>query len=178
MNRAVFLDRDGVINECQTDRVRHVNHPHQLFLFPGVPEAIKALNDAGYLVFVVTNQGGIGFGFMKEASLHAIHERMTKLLLEKGAILTDIAYCPHRPKAGCECRKPKPGMLKRLAEKHAIDMSASIMVGDRDTDIMAGRAAGCKTVRIGAPDLDADHSAPSLAEAVPWLLGQLVRCQP
>lgn len=173
MHKAVFLDRDGVINECHTDRVRHVNHPHQLILFPGVPEAVRALNDAGYLVFVATNQGGIGLGFMKEASLHAIHLRMEELLAEKGAVLNDIAYCPHRPQAGCACRKPSPGMLLRLAEKHSVDLSASIMVGDRDTDVQAGRAAGCKTVKIGPPDPDADHSAATLAEAVPWIIEQL-----
>ena len=170
MKQAVFLDRDGVINECQTDRVRHVNHPHQLFLFAGVPEAIKALNAAGLPVFVVTNQGGIGLGFMKEASLTAIHNRMVELLQEKGAVLTDIAYCPHRPKSGCDCRKPSPGMLRKLAEKHGLDLTASFMVGDRETDIQAGRAAGCITVRIGPPDPEADYSAPSLAEAAPWII--------
>jgi len=171
MKRAVILDRDGVINECQTDRVRHVNHPHQLILLEGVPEAIKALNDAGFPVFVATNQGGIGLGFMKEASLHAIHRRMTDLLGRQGAVIADIAYCPHRPKAGCDCRKPKPGMLKLLGVRQDIDLSASFMVGDRDTDVQAGQAAGCITVRIGPTDPVADYSAPSLAEAVPWIIG-------
>ncbi|MEO3944617.1 HAD family hydrolase [Gorillibacterium sp. CAU 1737] len=172
MKQAVFLDRDGVINECSTDRVKHVNHPHQFLLLPGAAEAIRSLNEAGLPVYVVTNQGGVGLGFMKEASLLAIHKRMTSLLAEQGATLEDIAYCPHRPKSGCSCRKPSPGMLLHLAGEHGIDLSRSIMVGDRETDMEAGKAAGCRTVRIGPFDPLADHSAPSLAEAVPWILEQ------
>ncbi|SEG43180.1 HAD-IIIA family hydrolase [Paenibacillus sp. UNC499MF] len=164
MKKAVFLDRDGVLNEVMTRRVRHVNKPSDLYLLPGVPEAVKGLKEAGFLVCVVTNQGGVGLGFMTEKTLLAVHRRLNKLLAAEGAVIDDIAYCPHRPAAGCRCRKPKPGMLLELARKHGIDLARSYMIGDSETDIGAGRAAGTRTIRIGAPD-GADFAASSLLEA-------------
>jgi D-glycero-D-manno-heptose 1,7-bisphosphate phosphatase len=165
--KAVFLDRDGVIN----DHVRYVNTPADLILFPGVGQAIRKLNDAGFNVFVVTNQGGVGLGFMKEENLRAIHEKMEQELKSDGAILDEIAYCPHKPKEGCACRKPEPKMILDLAAKYDVDVKRSYMVGDRDTDVFAGQKAGAKTIFIGneafAP---ATHSAPTLVEAVEWIL--------
>jgi D-glycero-D-manno-heptose 1,7-bisphosphate phosphatase len=166
--KAVFLDRDGVIN----DHVRYVNTPEDLILFPDAGRAIKKLKDAGFKVFVVTNQGGVGLGYMKEESLHAIHEKMKRELEKDGAILDDIAYCAHKPHARCACRKPEPKLILDLASKYDIDLSRSYMVGDRDTDILAGQKAGTKTVFIGAPYPAADHSAPSLYAAVNWILSQ------
>lgn len=166
--QAVFLDRDGVIN----DHVRFVNTPEDLILFPDAGQAIKRLNDAGYKVFVVTNQGGIGLGHMKEESLHAIHEKMERELKQDGAILDDIAYCAHKPHARCACRKPEPKMILDLAQKYDIDLAHSYMVGDRDTDVTAGQKAGVKTIYIGDAHAPADFSAPSLAKAADWILSQ------
>lgn len=164
--KAVFLDRDGVIN----DHVRYVNTPEDLILFPDAGQAIKRLNDAGYKVFVVTNQGGVGLGHMKEENLHLIHEKMERELERDGAILDEIAYCAHKPHARCACRKPEPKMILDLAEKYDVDLSRSYMVGDRDTDVIAGQKAGVKTIFIGDPHAPADHSAPSLAQAADWIL--------
>ncbi|MGZ6550747.1 MAG: D-glycero-alpha-D-manno-heptose-1,7-bisphosphate 7-phosphatase [Tumebacillaceae bacterium] len=169
-NKAVFLDRDGVIN----DHVRFVNTPEDLILFPGAGEAIRKLNDAGFKVFVVTNQGGVGLGHMKEESLHAIHDKMEQELKSDGAILDEIAYCPHKPHAKCACRKPEPKMILDLAAKYDVDVKQSYMVGDRDTDVFAGQKAGVKhTIFIGDTDFsEASHSTPSLVGAVDWILQQ------
>ncbi|NEU31224.1 HAD family hydrolase [bacterium LRH843] len=173
--KAVFLDRDGVINEVLSSRVRFVNQPKDFYLLEGVGNAIRLLNEANVPVFVVTNQGGVGLGFMKEASLHRIHEKMKKDLAEFRAFVDDIAYCPHKPKAGCYCRKPEPQMLTELATKHHIDLSLSIMVGDRKPDIEAGKKAGCKTILLGEreKDITADAYFPDLLSAIPWMLEQL-----
>ncbi|MBL0387296.1 HAD family hydrolase [Tumebacillus sp. ITR2] len=166
---AVFLDRDGVIN----DHVRFVNTPDDLILFPGVGPAISSLRDAGYQVFVVTNQGGIGLGHMQETALHAIHEKMERELERDGAIIDEIAYCPHKPHAKCACRKPEPKMILDLAQKFDVDLSRSFMVGDRESDVEAGQKAGTKTIFIGAKgetDPKATHNVKTLVEAAEWIL--------
>lgn len=151
MNKAIFLDRDGVINESFTDRVKFVNRPSDFYLLPGVANAIATFKRLDYLVFVVTNQGGIGQGYMQLETLEAIHIKMIHLLKKenKGAIIDDIRFCPHKPKAGCDCRKPEPGMILDLARQYQVDLSQSYMIGDMESDIEAGRSAGCKTVWIG-----------------------------
>ncbi|MGM7720049.1 D-glycero-alpha-D-manno-heptose-1,7-bisphosphate 7-phosphatase [Metabacillus sp. Hm71] len=169
MNKAVFLDRDGVINEVLSKRVKFVNKPEQMHLLDGVGEGIKLLNKAGFFVFVVTNQGGIGLGYMKEEMLWKIHEKMKQDIGRHGGKIDDIIYCPHKPHAGCVCRKPEPEMLRRLAEKHDVNLSESIMIGDRDVDIMAGKQAGTKTIFIGEEEGEADYQFPSLLEAAKWL---------
>ncbi|MFB4211580.1 D-glycero-alpha-D-manno-heptose-1,7-bisphosphate 7-phosphatase [Shouchella sp. JSM 1781072] len=175
MNRAVFLDRDGVINEVLTKRVKFVNKPDDFHLLKGVALAIKQLNEAGLFVFVVTNQGGVGLGFLKEEMLLRIHDKMINDLEEKEAKIDDVAYCVHKPKAGCLCRKPGTQMIRDLAQKHHIDLKRSVMVGDREPDIEAGRAAGCKTILVGERyqgDFGADAMVKSLQKAVPWILDQ------
>ncbi|MBP1970211.1 D-glycero-D-manno-heptose 1,7-bisphosphate phosphatase [Virgibacillus natechei] len=149
MNRAMFLDRDGVINEVLTNRVKFVNKPKDFHLLDGVGQAIRRFNDLGFKVFVVTNQGGIGLGFMEESALKKVHKKMKDDLATYGATIDDIRYCPHKPRANCACRKPKPQMILDLAEKHAIDLEKSYMVGDREPDIEAGKRAGVRTVLVG-----------------------------
>lgn len=178
MKKAVFLDRDGVINEVLTERVKFVNEPNQLYFLPGVEEAIKKLNGYFDYVFVVTNQGGVGLGFMKESQLQKIHHHMVEQLEKKGAIVHEVAYCPHKPKAGCECRKPNSKMLLQLGEKYNIDLKSSYMVGDTDTDIQAGKKAGTRTVFIGEQDPLADAAFPSLKEAADWIIDDLKQNNP
>ncbi|MEK3934388.1 HAD family hydrolase [Sporosarcina sp. FSL W7-1349] len=170
MKKAVFLDRDGVINEVLTDRVKFVNRPRDFYFLPGVPEAIRRLNAVFDYVFVVTNQGGVGLGFMKEVQLKAIHEHMIAELRKEGAIIHDVAYCPHKPKAGCACRKPNSQLIEELAKKYEVDLSASYMVGDTDTDIIAGKKAGTKGVFLGSADPLADAVFPNLAQAADWII--------
>lgn len=164
MHKAVFLDRDGVIN----DNRKPVNKPEDLVLFPGTLEAVKILNEAGFFVFVVTNQGGIEMGYFSEKDLAAIHKEMLDAFHAQNIIIHDIAYCPHF-KTKCQCRKPAPGMIVQLAEKYGIDLASSYMVGDREMDIQAGYRAGCKTIKIGKPCIHADHTVKNLLEAAQWI---------
>ncbi|MFF2754901.1 D-glycero-alpha-D-manno-heptose-1,7-bisphosphate 7-phosphatase [Psychrobacillus sp. NPDC058041] len=170
MKKAVFLDRDGVINEVLTDRVKFVNKPHELYFLPGVPEAIKKLNSFFDFIFVVTNQGGVGLGYMKESQLHKIHDHMIAELQKEGATIHEVAYCPHKPKAGCDCRKPNSKLIEDLSKKYDIDLFQSYMVGDTDTDIIAGKKAGTKTVFLGKSDPLADAIFPNLISAVDWII--------
>ena len=170
MKKAVFLDRDGVINEVLTKRVKFVNKPRDLYLLPGVPEAIKKLNDHFDYIFVVTNQGGVGLGYMKEKQLIQIHDFMTAELKKKGAIINEVVYCPHKPKEGCACRKPNSKLIEDLAHKYDVDLSKSYMVGDTDTDIMAGKKAGTKGVFLGKRDPLADAVFPDLLSAADWII--------
>lgn len=170
MKQAIFLDRDGVLNEVLTSRVKFVNKPEQLFLLEGAAEAVGELTKSGYEIFVVTNQGGIGLGYMKEKQLIKVHSRLEELIGEYGGKITEVAYCPHKPKEGCECRKPHAGMLLTLAERYEIDLSKSVMVGDHERDIEAGIKAGCRTVFIGSEETKANRKADSLKEAVPFIL--------
>ena len=170
MSKAIFLDRDGVINEVLTDRVKFVNKPKDLYFLPGVPQAIKKLNEHFPYIFVITNQGGIGLGYMKESQLHKIHAHMIAELKKEGATIHDVAYCPHKPKAGCECRKPQPKLIQDIGKKYNIDLSKSYMVGDTDTDIQAGKRAGTKGVFLGESDPLADAVFPDLISAVDWII--------
>src|SRR5690625_124970 len=134
MKKAIFLDRDGVINEVLSHRVKFVHKPKDFYLLDGVGDAIKMFNLFHYKVFVVTNQGGVGLGYMKKSELAAVHKKMCFDLAKYGAIIDEISVCIHKPNEGCHCRKPKPEMLFRLASKHHVDLQESYMVGDRTID--------------------------------------------
>ncbi|MFD2761264.1 D-glycero-alpha-D-manno-heptose-1,7-bisphosphate 7-phosphatase [Lentibacillus juripiscarius] len=177
MHQGIFLDRDGVINEVLSDRVKFVNKPSDFYLLDGVGEAVKMFNEMGYYVFAVTNQGGIGLGYMKEYALDAIHTQMKAELAAFGAKIDDIAYCPHKPHAGCACRKPQPKMILDLAEKYDIALEESFMAGDREPDITAGKEAGTTTVLIGQrkreqQKADANMTFPDLLAFARWLQKQ------
>lgn len=172
MKKAVFLDRDGVINEVLSERVKFVNQPSQLFLLEGVGKAVKLLYDKGFTIFVVTNQGGVGLGYMKEEMLQRIHNKMIKEIEEEGGRIKEVAYCAHAPYAGCSCRKPEPEMITSLAVKYGISLENSYMIGDRDVDILAGKGAGTKTILIGSEDHGADKSFESLLSAAVWICSQ------
>lgn len=172
MQKAVFLDRDGVINEVLSQRVKFVNTAEDFYLLDGAGEGIRKLNEAGYKVFVVTNQGGVGLGFMSHENLHDVHQKMKNDLKESGAFIDDIAYCPDPPHAGSRCRKPSPGMILDLAEKYDIYLAASYMAGDREPDIEAGRNAGTNTVLIGGDNkqkVRTDARFPNLLAFAEWL---------
>lgn len=165
--KAFFLDRDGVINSGHS-----INRPDELTIIEGVPEAIRRVGELGYEVFIVTNQGGVGLGYMKQQSLDAIHAKLVEDLENHGGKVRDIRACTHKPKQGCGCRKPEPGMILDLIETYVVDPNQSFMVGDRDVDIQAGHAAGVKTVWIQHGDApkpknpEPDYIFPSLYDAV------------
>ena len=153
--RAAFIDRDGVLNEERA----FVHRSEDFALLPGAVAALRLLKAAGYLLVVVTNQSGIARGIYSEADYLALTEHMRAELAAAGVSLDAVEYCPHLPDApleryrlDCDCRKPKPGMLRRAAQALDIEPGASFLVGDRLSDLEAGRAAGigrCFLVRTG-----------------------------
>jgi len=149
VSRAVFLDRDGVLNplEHRNGRPRAPVSLETFQLYPWAAECVGRLRAAGYVCVVVTNQPEVATGELAPEVLEAIHARLRR---ETG--VDGIYACPHRDEHGCECRKPKPGMLLRAAKEHGIDRSASFLVGDRWRDIGAGEAAGCVTVLVAGSD--------------------------
>ena len=168
--KAVFLDRDGTINRY----VGFLRKIDDFSLLPGAAEAIRRINESGYLAIVVTNQPVIARGEVTERELEQIHNKMETLLGAEGAYLDAVYYCPHHPDKGydgeipelkiqCGCRKPEPGMLLAAAEKYNIDLRQSYMVGDSESDVQCGIRAGCRSVKLGAgsdsvlsyPDLSA-----------------------
>lgn len=137
-NVAVFLDRDGTLNE---DR-GYVTSPEQLLLFSGVSEALARLNQLGVRVILVTNQSAIGRGMMTTHDLQHIHQKLAGLLRAHGGRIDEIYVCPHRPDEGCACRKPHVAMIKQAAERFSLDMSQSFFVGDKCSDLEAAHKAG------------------------------------
>ena len=142
MNKAVFLDRDGVVNYD----VRYCHEPEKIELKPGFAEGLKLLHREGYLAVVITNQGGIALGMYEASAVHACHARILELLALSGEKIDGFYFCPHHQKVSgeCSCRKPNPGMLFKAARDLDIDISSSYMVGDRISDLEAGRNAGCR----------------------------------
>jgi len=153
--RAAFIDRDGVLNEERA----FVHRREDFALLPGAVAALHLLKEADYLLVVITNQSGIARGIYSEADYLALTEHMRAELAAEGVALDAVEHCPHLPDApveryrlDCDCRKPKPGMLRRAAQALDIELGASFLVGDRLSDIEAGRAAGigrCFLVRTG-----------------------------
>ncbi|MDW8290409.1 MAG: D-glycero-beta-D-manno-heptose 1,7-bisphosphate 7-phosphatase [Armatimonadota bacterium] len=184
---ALFLDRDGVIN---ADPVQFVTRPEDLRLLPDSARAIARFNALGIPVVVCSNQSGVAKGLYTLETLERISERLQQLLGEHGAHIDAFYYCPHDDADGCDCRKPKPGLLLRAAEEHNLALERSVFVGDSWRDIQAGRAAGVKTVLVlsghvkremlGSAEMDEhppDHIASDLNEATEWILHQLDRCK-
>ncbi|MBM3979152.1 MAG: HAD family hydrolase [Planctomycetes bacterium] len=142
---AVFFDRDGTLIE----EAHYLADPDCVRLIPGAADAVRALNAAGALVIVVTNQSGVARGYFPESRVDEVHERLSRLLAEFGAKVDAYYYCPHHETTGsCDCRKPKPGMLLTAARDFDIDLARSWMIGDKACDAGAGVAAGCRTLLV------------------------------
>jgi D-glycero-D-manno-heptose 1,7-bisphosphate phosphatase len=142
--RAAFLDRDGTIAE----EVGYMNHLSRFQLLPGAAAAIRRLNEAGVPVIVVTNQSGVARGFFSEELVHRVHERLVAELAASGARLDAIYYCPHVAADDCDCRKPRPGMLKRAAREHDLEIAGSWVVSDRFADLEMARTAGAQGILV------------------------------
>lgn len=143
---AVFLDRDGVINERLPGA--YVRSYGQFRFLRGARAGLRLLRGAGYVLIAVTNQRGIGRGLMTEGELAEVHRRMQADLARAGAALDDILHCPHDLDAGCDCRKPRPGMLVRAIARHRVDAARSWIVGDSLSDLEAGGAAGVRGILV------------------------------
>jgi D-glycero-D-manno-heptose 1,7-bisphosphate phosphatase len=148
-NKAVFLDRDGVLNKelgdyvCRLEDFKVLEHNF---------EALKELQQRGYLLIVATNQGGLAKGWYTEQQLAEMHQHMRNVYAEHGVTFTDMYYCPHHPlfTGDCDCRKPKPGMLLKGIAQHNIDPAQSYFIGDRERDVEAGESAGVTGILINS----------------------------
>ena len=139
--KTIFLDRDGVINRNPPNK-GYVKKWEEFTFIPNARKAIRELTESGYRIIVVTNQAGIGRGLYSEEDLADIHSRMVAEISKTGGRIDAVYYCPHHPDAGCECRKPKPGMLARAAREHNIELENAYLIGDTTTDIEAGKSVG------------------------------------
>lgn len=139
MNRAVFLDRDGVIIE----QVAYLSSPDQVKLIPGAVEALRLIHRNGDLAVVISNQSGVGRGYFTREAVEAAHDRIQALLEPSGEAVDAFYYCPHAPEENCSCRKPRPEMILRAGREHGLDVRSSLMLGDRLSDLKCGENAGC-----------------------------------
>jgi D,D-heptose 1,7-bisphosphate phosphatase len=175
--QAVFLDKDGTLVE----NVPYNVDPALIRLAPGAEEGLKQLHDAGFLLFVISNQSGVARGYFPESALAGVESLLKEMLAASGVPLAGFSYCPHHPDGSvegyamaCDCRKPAPGMILRAAAEHGLDLARSWMIGDILDDVEAGRGAGCRTVLIDngnetewllSPGREPHHRAPDLAAA-------------
>ena len=179
----VFLDRDGVINH---DSDAYIKHPDEFHFIPQSPDAIALLTGSGFQVILITNQSAVGRGMISRQTLDDILKKMTRGVEQAGGRIKDIFFCPHTPDEGCECRKPKPGMILDAVRSHGIDLEHSVMVGDSAKDIECGKNAGCaKTILVKtgkaekalaaltAKGIAPDFLARDLYEAARWITANL-----
>lgn len=175
---AVFLDRDGTINED----VGYLSDPADLILIDGAARAIKRLNDCGVKAIVITNQSGVARGYFSEKELGEINRKLADMLSEGGARLDGIYYCPHHPDDGCPCRKPDTGLAARAAGEHGVATARSYVVGDKPSDMELARNFGGKAVLVltgegketlGKLDSPPDYVAPDISGAVDWILDDM-----
>ena len=187
MQTAVFLDRDGTINE----EMGYINHVDRFVLLPSAAAAIRSINESGLKAVVVTNQSGVARGYFPKELIDQVHQKMRDLLEEEGAFLNGIYSCTHSPLSkgepgGCGCRKPKIGLMKQAAQELNLDLEKSYVVGDRFKDVEMARNAGAKAILVltgyGKGELEflgpsskvqADFVAEDLAEAVEWILSDM-----
>ncbi|MFU8768456.1 MAG: D-glycero-beta-D-manno-heptose 1,7-bisphosphate 7-phosphatase [Desulfotignum sp.] len=180
MSRVVFLDRDGVINQ---DSPHYVRHPDAFHFIPGSRQAIALLTRHGFDIILITNQSVIGRKMVTPRTLDLIFDKLCQGIDAAGGRILDIFFCPHTPDAGCDCRKPLPGLFFQARDRYAIDLSRSLMVGDSATDIMAARSAGCgRAVLVAtgngrqafqtltAQGMLPDHYTEDLLAAARWII--------
>jgi len=188
MTKAVFLDRDGTINE----EMGYINHVSRFKIFNYVPQAIRLLNEAGYKVIVVTNQSGVARGYFSEELVNKLHQSLIEKVKESSAEIDKIYYCPHHPTEGlrkyrldCECRKPKTGMIEKARREFNLDMSSSYLIGDRYKDIVFGKKTGLHSIIVltgygrgeytyqrGSWKIRPDHISENLLEAAKYIKGR------
>ena len=145
MKKAIFLDRDGVINLEKKDYVKSIK---EFQIRDDVPKAIAKLKEKGFLVIVITNQSAINRKLLTIEVLNEIHNHLQKILKNNNTSIDYFYFCPHRPDEKCKCRKPNPGMILKAAQEHDIDMNQSFMIGDSLTDIQAAEKAGCEGILL------------------------------
>ena len=164
--RLVILGRDGILNVYRED---HVKSPDEWEPIPNALEAVARLNHAGWHTVVATNQSGIGRGMIDMASVNTVHQRMMQRLAEAGGRLDAVFFCPHTPEDDCDCRKPKPGLMKQIAQRYGIELRTVPMVADTLRDLQAAHAAGCEPhlVRTGRAAALTDKQVVEIVQQVP-----------
>jgi D-glycero-D-manno-heptose 1,7-bisphosphate phosphatase len=165
MKKCVFFDRDGIIN--RSPGPGYVEKWEDFHIQDGFVQSLKVAIAHGYVGIMISNQQCVGKGIVEKADLEKMHDRLQKKLKEEfGCELLDMYYCPHLAGDECECRKPLPGMIFAAAEKHDIDLRNSFMVGDREGDVLTGKAAGCRTILVSKDikDSEADYCVGSIDE--------------
>jgi D-glycero-D-manno-heptose 1,7-bisphosphate phosphatase len=164
--RLVILGRDGILNVYRDD---HVKSPDEWEPIPGALEAVARLNHAGWHTVVATNQSGIGRGMIDMASVNTVHQHMMRRLAEVGGRLDAVFFCPHTPEDNCDCRKPKPGLMKQIAQRYGIELRTVPMVVDTLRDLQAARTAGCEPhlVRTGRAAGLTDAQVVEIVQQVP-----------
>jgi len=177
--KAIFLDRDGVINR-DPGFGDYIKSWAEFEFLPGSIDAIKKLNEHGYEIFVISNQAGVGRGLYSQEALNEITKNMLKEIESQGGKIRSVSYCTHQPDAGCDCRKPNTGMIKRATKGLDIDLKNTYFIGDSRLDIGAGKNMGCRTILLltgkedptGARDWPhkPDFIKRDLKEAVEWVL--------
>ncbi|MGO9932823.1 MAG: D-glycero-alpha-D-manno-heptose-1,7-bisphosphate 7-phosphatase [Steroidobacteraceae bacterium] len=171
----MVLDRDGTI---VVDR-HYLSDPNDLEFQAGAKLGLRKMSEMGFRLVVITNQSGIARGFFSFSKLEEIHERLRQMMVSNGAPLEGIYFCPHGPSDECECRKPKLGLMRQASEELGFDMSESIVIGDKESDIEFGRRAGAATILIGKPgsrpssSISPDHIVGNLNEAAEIISGRL-----
>jgi D-glycero-D-manno-heptose 1,7-bisphosphate phosphatase len=181
VKRAIFLDRDGVINKKAPDGDYVVRWEDFRFL-DGIVEAISEINKAGIRVIVVTNQRCVAKELITIAGLESLHRQMLEFLAERGAVIDAIYFCPHEVDLNCRCRKPAPGMLLDAANDHDLQLTHSWMIGDSQADVEAGKRAGCKTALFRADGAGLDrnqntYGADLIASSLPCLVRRILQDQ-
>jgi len=178
LNKAIFLDRDGTLNPDPG----YISNPDDFELFPDVPESLKQLREAGYLLILITNQSGIARGMITIEQLECIHNKLASLLQKHDVKLDAIYYCPHHPDfpdakgiSECNCRKPKPGLISKALIEWNIDIENSFMIGDKKSDINIGLNTGAKPIFIGKSLPEGFKNIPyfnNFSEATNWILSK------
>jgi len=144
LKKAAFFDRDGTLIKD----VSYLSCISDVELLPGAIDLCLRLQAENYLLFVVTNQSGIGRGLLDHDFVEKTHQYLGRLFADNGVVFTQFYYCPHHPSQNCLCRKPSPGMLAQASREHNLDLTRSLMFGDRESDVRAGVTAGCKSFYI------------------------------
>jgi len=149
LSKAIFLDRDGIINKERKDYVKSTN---ELEIFPYIKDIVKKFKDNGFLVVVITNQSAINRGLLSVEELNQIHSKIQSFLNSNNTKIDAFYYCPHRPDEHCECRKPKPNLILQASSELGIDLNQSWLLGDNDSDIQSATNAGCYSFKVDSYD--------------------------
>ncbi|HXI82569.1 MAG TPA: D-glycero-beta-D-manno-heptose 1,7-bisphosphate 7-phosphatase [Verrucomicrobiae bacterium] len=174
-NRAVFLDRDGTIMEDSN----YVGDVERVLVIPSAAAALRRLQEAGYKLFIITNQSGVGRGYFTREAVESIHAHLDEYFGKHHVHFDRYYVCPHHPEDNCDCRKPKPKFLRDAAREYGLDLSRCFMVGDRASDIQAGINAGVSTVLVltgvghetlAKREVKPDHVAEDIGAAASWIL--------